>query len=186
MHLLQECPNGDFLKSPAPEMLCSPKMGMAWQVKEEGITWEDPLGSLQGFCRHWGITSWGVFDCSGGEEIPLQKGIPTKLSDHYTSHLKCKSSLVALSHADAPQLPAGSTGWPTALGGGGDWPTASSRWWWNRMKATMLHDSFRYGMKQRRSPIIQSCWESCSLPTADCCSPCRASLHGKKEGISKV
>ena len=53
MHLLQERPNGDFLKSPAPEMLCHPKTGLAWQVKEKGIAWEDPLGSLQGTCRHW-------------------------------------------------------------------------------------------------------------------------------------
>lgn len=54
-------------------MLCSPKRGMAWQMMEKGIAWEDPLVSLQGSSKNWGMTSWGVFDCSGWEEIPLQK-----------------------------------------------------------------------------------------------------------------
>lgn len=161
-------------------------MGMAWQVKEGGIAWDDPLGSLWRSCRHWGITSWGVSDCSEGEEIPLRKRIPTKLSDRCTSHVKCKSSWVAMAHANAPHLPAGPTGWPTAYVGGEEWPTASSWWWWSRRKATMLHDSFRYGMKQRRSPIIESRWESRSLATASCCSPCMASLHGKKDEISNI
>lgn len=55
MHLLQECPNGDLLKSPVPEI------GTAWQVKEGGIAWDNPLGSLWRSCRHRGITSWGVW-----------------------------------------------------------------------------------------------------------------------------
>lgn len=191
MHLLKECPNGEFLKSPIPAATVQSQNGHGLAVEGKRHHLEGSSKFLWGSCRHWGITSWRVFVCSRGEEILLQKGIPTKLSNCCTSQVKCRSSWEAVSRADVPQPPAGPTGQPAAPGEGGGWTTASFWWWWSRRKVIALHNSVRYCMWHRRSLIVELCWGSCSLPAAYCCSPCpwpkcRVPLHGKKEGISRV
>lgn len=72
MHLLQEHPNGDFLKSPAHTATVKiPRQ--AGPMKESSITWVDAYGSFQDSYKTWG-TGFGVLDCSEEEEIPFQKG----------------------------------------------------------------------------------------------------------------
>lgn len=41
--LLQQYPNRDLMKSPAPEMLCSPEVLVICRVKEKDVAWKHPF-----------------------------------------------------------------------------------------------------------------------------------------------
>lgn len=65
--LLQEYPDRNMIKSPAPEMLCSPELVMIWKWRKR--VQPGSMHSLRGYFRHWGI-NWG----NGMEKNPPAKG----------------------------------------------------------------------------------------------------------------
>lgn len=177
--LLQECPNRDLIKSPAPELLCSPGMIMIWKMKEKGMAWENPFfeGLLQALGNRLG-SAWLLWN---GKKFPSKRECPV-------------SSVAAAPHMWNVRVP----GWPCPVlmlpgclwahrlanspGGDGNCPTVPVP----DVVAFLLHHCHCRAapsvVQSRRSPWLSHAENQAPYPQL-----LLLSLHVKKRGlISKV